>query len=259
MEQKRLRTLLKALIEKSIDKGELLELSEYLFNMLRHTSKNLAREFEKSLPESDGEDTHGGVDFWSTLLSWKGYIGSDGREIIEDFLVYMLLKRHSIEVALESHENIKAYLYNVARSFLVDTYRRLSREIRFIRLSDFMEEDEETSHEEMLDSLSKEKKKVRAYEFIELECLVRGCIQEGELKYLCYQIDSDRYKCLWGNKSKDAIYKDVSRKKGKVNERLRNALVSAGVGEELFKEFVDKVMSGWCEEMRSKYCKEELP
>ncbi|WP_457600212.1 hypothetical protein [Hydrogenivirga sp.] len=240
MEEKELTGLLEALLEGRIEKKELNRLGIYLLNFLRSVSRHLSEELRRrseseTIPES---------------LFYKFAYSEEGRkDLLHEFLTHLISKKHLLLEKLRAGSGIKAYLWQMAKNFMIDLWKKnLKKELS----AESIDNDEEGKKPLEIEDSSY----MESLELIEIEGLVLSVVKEDEIKYLCYFLKSDRYMCLWGNKSKDAIYKDVSRKKDALLQRLGEVLSGNGVSEEAFSEFVKVRLSGICEELRSKYCKE---
>ncbi len=242
METGELKELFVKLLSGDIEDRELRKFLIYLGNLLKKAGNHLSGESENNILDR--------------IAILKGYRENFLEDTVQDFVCHLLSKKKYFMELAQEERGLKSYLWTSARNFLIDTYRTLSRGAVHVRAGEIVKE-EEVNQEEVLDILSKETERIRSFEMAELESLILSVISQEEIKYLCYALDSKRYSCLWGSRSKDAIYKDVSRKKGDLFKRIGEALRSAEVDEELFQEFIKVRLSGWCEELRSKYCEED--
>ncbi|QWK20601.1 MAG: hypothetical protein KNN13_04595 [Hydrogenobacter thermophilus] len=240
MEDRELTELLKALFENRISEKDFSRLGFYLLNLMRKVSSHLAEELRRR-KESEFAP--------KSLFSGFGENEEDKKELLHEFLTHLISKKHHFLDLMERGEGIKAYLWQVARNFMIDLWKRKLR--RELATESIDEEKEEERPREI-----KDEDALLSFEILEIEQLVLSVIEEEELKYLCYSLSSERYLCLWGNKSKDAVYKDVSRKREKVLQKLGKALHENGVSEELFGDFVRIRLSELCEELRFKHCEE---
>ncbi len=241
MEDRELGRLLTALFEKSLSKKDFDKLGLYLLNLLRNTANHLAEDLRKK---------KGSEEVPASLFSKLGSGEEERKELLQEFITHLISKSHYFHGLLEKPEGVKAYLWRVAKNFIIDMWRKQVR--MSITTESIDKENEEDKTKDIRDETY-----LLNLEILEVEDLVRSAVGEEDFKYLCYFLNSKRYMCLWNKKSKDAIYKDVSRKKDKVLQKLGQALSENGVSEELFKDFVKVRLSGICEDLRSKYCKEK--
>lgn len=241
MEDRELARLLTALFNKSIDKKDFNKLSLYLLNLLRNVSSHLAEDLRRK---------KGGEELPMSLFSKLGSGEEEKRELLQEFIAHLISKNYHFLGVLGKQRGVKAYLWRVAKNFMIDLWKKQVK--RNITMESIDEENEEGKRGDIKDETY-----LLNLEIFEVEELVRSTISEEDFKYLCYLLNSERYVCLWGNKNKGAIYKDVSRKKERVLQKLEQALSDNRVSEELFGDFVRVRLSGMCEELRSKYCEEK--
>ena len=241
MEDRELGRLLTALFNKSIGKNDLDKLGLYLLNLLRNAADHLAEDLRK---KKEIEEVP------ASLFSKLGSGEEERKELLQEFIAHLISKSYYFHGLLEKQEGTKAYLWRVAKNFMIDTWRKQVK--RDITTESIDKETEEDKAKDIRDETY-----LLNLEILEVEDLVRSAVSEEDFKYLCYFLNSERYMCLWNKKSKDAIYKEVSRKKDRVLQKLGQALSENGVSEELFKDFVRVRLSGICEDLRSKYCKEK--
>jgi DNA-directed RNA polymerase specialized sigma24 family protein len=240
MEDRELTELLKALFENRIEEKDFNRFGFYLLNLMRRASSHLAEDLKRR-KESEFAPR--------SLFSGFGENEEDNKELLYEFLTHLISKKNHFLDLMERGERIKAYLWQVARNFMIDLWKRKVRK-ELVTESIDKEQEEERPRE------LKDEDALLSFEILEVELLVLSVIEEEEFKYLCYSLNSERYLCLWGNKSKDAVYKDVSRKRERVLQKLGKALHENGVTEELFGNFVRIRLSEICEELRSKHCEE---
>lgn len=176
-------------------------------------------------------------------------------EIVRDFMVKLLENRDKFLVLKDDPAGLRSYVGKSLKNFLID-YIRI-RKKKKVRIQELFETDltGKDGYESLVEKVE-EQYFVRAYELAELENIFRREVETENIKYFCYLLDSKRYKCLWGEKSADAIYQDVSRKRHIVEEFGRK-LRELAVSEELMRVFINMRLSKICEELRSKLCEEE--
>ncbi len=220
MEAKEFGKLVKSLFEGSIGKAEYDKLFLYLGGILR----------------KQGGDK----------LSRK-----EIAEVTQGFIVKLLSEKYKFMSLLEDPAGLRAYIGVTAKNFLCD-YFRLKGKDRAIPESEM-----DPGHGKRPEYINRvpDLKIIRKYELLELEDVFNKKVKPEEVKYFCYLYDSKRYKCLWGDKSDDAIYKDVSRKKHIV-EKFGKEIKELKVSEELMEEFIKNKLSEICEKLRSEICKE---
>ena len=221
MEAERLRDLLGAFFERTIDRKDYNSLFRYLAGILK----------KKGASSLDYDE-----------------IG----EIVENFMIKLLENRDKFISLMDDPSGLRAYVGTALKNFLVDHLRRKKNRIREVLEADLRSEDDSESLVEKGDK----GKLVKNYELTEIEEVFRKEVESENIKYFCYLLDSKRYKCLWGSKSTDAIYQDVSRKK-RVVEEFGNKLRELKISEDLVREFISIRLSEICEDLRSKLCKEE--
>ncbi len=223
MREERFKELLESFIDGTIKEKEYKEFQAYLFGII----KNIGIKFEVE------ENTV--------------YI-----QIYENLEIKILQKREHFLKLINSGENVKGYLVTVIKNLFKDEFARRKKDIflKSVKIEDMTEEEEDENR--VLDRIAKKNNDILA--LMELEDLILKFFPPEELKYLCYKLDSKKYKCLWGNKSQDAIYQDVRRNSEKVLEKLRNILKENSVSEELFEEFLYSRLSDLCESLRSDIC-----
>lgn len=222
MEVDQFQKLIKALLEGKIDRSEYNKLFSYIAGIVKK--------------KAGGNFTYEEI-----------------QEIALDFIVKLLSNRAKFEPLLDDPISLKRYVVTAIKNFVLDRIKDMkSKNIEVVETAvEYEEEDKKGSFIERQEDPSS----VRVYELRELRYFFTKRVKPDEVKYFCYLLDSKRYKCLWGNKSDDAIYKDVSRKR-KIVEDFGRELQKLGVEEELIRDFIKIVLSDICEEIRSKLCDE---
>jgi hypothetical protein len=193
----------------------------------------------------------------------------DKNQCLEDIVSELILKlvspntRRGLEVLTTKPVECKRYLYTLVRNFLIDLWRKESNnppyeEMEVQDSSDRQEFAQKLKEGEIL--TSDQKKEIQELEIIHLKEIFFKNIPPQDYKYFCYFLIKDGkeiYKCLWGNKSQTAIYKDASRKKDKVIKFLERLRDQYGFDLEDVRTFVINYLSELCEQLRLKTCKEE--
>ncbi len=243
MEAQELKDLLEKLLDGRLGGREFKTLFLYLRNLISSVGNHVSEELrkKKGLDEIP-------VNILERIASFRGYEEDPLEDLTRDFICHLLSKKVYFKGVLEIEANVRPYLWATVRNFLIDSYRACMKSITIVVREDAVNAKERSA---------KELRRIRELELIEIENLVKRTISGEEVKYLCYMLDSKRYSCLWGDRSKDAVYKDVSRKRKEIFRKIGEALVSEQVDEDLFSEFLRVKLSGWCEDLRSKFCKEE--
>ncbi len=221
MEAERLRDILRTFFEGTIDRRDYNDLFRYLAGILKKKGA-------------------GSLDYYE--------VG----EIVRDFMIKLLENRDKFLFMMEDPPGLRAYIGTALKNFLVDYLRKKKKRIREVPEANLRSDDD---RESLLEKGEKGQL-VKNYELTEIEEVFRKEVEPENVKYFCYLLDSKRYKCLWGNKSTDAIYQDVSRKK-RVVEEFGKKLRELKVSDELVREFINTKLSEICEDLRSKLCKEE--
>ncbi len=249
--KKSLRELLNKLFEGDINEAEYKVLQSYLIGMMKGVSSKMAVSFQRTANlETAPKDIISSI---GRLLSLSR--GDTLEHLLLELITYILRKRHNLEpILVDENSNLNAYLAKLIANFLIDTFKSLKTGVEIITESDINRDEDEGKG--LLEDV-KDEDVIKHYELIELKALFHKSVDSQEIKYICYKLDSKSYKCLWGNKSDDAIYQDVRRRGKKVIEKLAVALREAGVEEETFQLFIKKYLSGLCEELRLKECNGE--
>ncbi len=193
----------------------------------------------------------------------------DKNQCLEDIVSELILKlvspntRRGLEVLTSKPVECKRYLYTLVRNFLIDLWRK---ETKTLVVED-LEIQQSPEGEEFVQRLKEgeiltifPKKEIEALEIIHLKEIFHKEVPPEDFKYFCYFLLKDGkevYKCLWGNKSQTAIYKDASRKKDKVIKFLERLRDQYGFDLEDVRTFVINYLSELCEQLRLKTCKEE--
>ena len=172
-------------------------------------------------------------------------------EVTRGFIVKLYAEKDKFMNLMEDPAGLRAYIGVTAKNFLCDYFRLKNRD-KAIPESEI---DPNIGKRPEYINRVPDLKIIRKYELLELEDVFNKKVKPEEIKYFCYLYDSKRYKCLWGDKSDDAIYKDVSRKKHIVEE-FGEEIKKLRVSEELMEEFIKNKLSEICEKLRSEICKE---
>ncbi len=220
MEAEKLRDLLRAFFERTIDRKDYDSLFRYLAGILKKKGA-------------------GSLNY--------GEVG----EIVRDFMIKLLDNRDKFLSMMDDPTKLRAYIGTALKNSLVDHLKKKKR-IREVLEADLRGED----NRESLVEKGEKSQLVKNYELTEIEEVFRKEVKPENVKYFCYLLDSKRYKCLWGDKSTDAIYQDVSRKR-RVVEEFGRKLRDLRISDELVREFINTKLSEICEDLRSKLCKEE--
>ncbi|NPA40763.1 MAG: hypothetical protein GXO18_00610 [Aquificae bacterium] len=245
MEEDRLRQLLERLLNGNISEREYKALASYLAGMLKGVAEGIALE--------RGKETN--------ILNLIGRRLPQGENVlgylVEELFVHILSKRERFKNLLDGNQKLKAYLATTVRNFLYDTFNKLNRSVETVLEDDIKTGDPQEDADRTLSGSNMEVflKDVRRVELLELEELVSKLLKKEEFKYLCYKLDSKRYKCLWEGRSDDAVYQDFRRKGREVMKKLAKAFREANVREELFEKYTKIYLSELCEKLRSEICK----
>jgi DNA-directed RNA polymerase specialized sigma24 family protein len=224
--------MISKLINQSITSKEYSLLIGYLINIIRKTA------IKYNIPSP----------------YWEENIEDIANEIILNIINKALLWRKIL-----TQKDCKGYLYITIRNYLLDIYRkreRIKSERLFYQFID--SEGKEVSEEDILPS--EDYRSEISEELIDLIEDFKNKIGKDEIKYFCYFLlpnGKKLYKCLWGNKSKDAIYQDAKRKRDKVVIPLLEEWARLGVERETVELFIKTHLSEICEKLRSFYCREE--
>ena len=234
MEENRLRGLLLKLLRGDLSSPESRELLEYLENLLKLASRRLGERLRRE--QESEEIPYSLVD----LLLEENPV----KDLVQEFILHLLSKKRPILTRLEDSSNIRGYLLRCAENFLIDLHRSSRRHFPLHEAGE--SERGGRAEEEIL-----------LQELFELEELFLSRFGKEDLKYVCYLLSSARYKCLWGDRSDSAIYKDVERNRRRIVELLRLVVKEADADRELWQEFIRLRLSAICEDIRSKECEEE--
>ncbi len=172
-------------------------------------------------------------------------------EVTQGFIVKLFSEKDKFMGLMEDPAGLRAYIGVAAKNFLCDYFRLKNRDKAIPESEIDFNRGKRPEYINRVPDL----KIIRKYELLELEDVFNKKVKPEEVKYFCYLYDSKRYKCLWGDKSDDAIYKDVSRKKY-IFEEFREEIKKLQVSEELMEEFIKTKLSEICEKLRSEICKE---
>jgi len=250
--------LIKKLKEGEISPKEYLQLRLWLCYVTLKTGSSLdlvlKKEERTSLPEN-------------ILKSICGEVPDcrKGSDCVEDLVSGIIAKLtpYFAKLTEMGTRQCRAYIYRTVKSHLVEAYRERKKRLAEPSLEDtlfYTEEGKEVSREEVVSSsLLTELLKNLPSEVLELVEDFEKSIPYGNLKYFCYLLlpeGKKLYKCLWGDKSEEAVYKDVSRKRKLVLDYL-SSLNKAGYSMETVELFIKTYLSALCEFLRYKYCKEE--
>ncbi len=187
-------------------------------------------------------------------------------DVVKDFIVILLKNRKRFEKMLKaSEQELRAYIKRSIGNYLVDMSRKKLH--YYLIESGLFKENQEEAPNRPIDTLGKHKEEDSLNNKVEEEILHKievNCVRdiffevinEEEIKYFCYRLDSKRYKCLWGNKSRDAMYQDVKRKSNSTYSKFLKAIKENDISEDAVREFIRIYMSKICEDLRLKICKE---
>jgi len=182
----------------------------------------------------------------------------DDLEDIVNSAAEKIYKSSSLWETIKKPKECKAYLYATIKNLLLDIVRIKEREIKTTYFRYFEDKEGKQVLEE--EFLPDEKYNLEIKEaIIDLIEDFKSKVREEEIKYFCYFLTPNGkklYKCLWGNKSSDAIYQDVRRKKDRVVLALLREWAKLGVEREIVELFIKTYLSEICEKLRSLYCKE---
>jgi hypothetical protein len=182
-------------------------------------------------------------------------------ELVDELIVKLL--QSNFKVALENL-NEKAclnYLTTAVKNFLIDRWRK--KYIEVVEFDNSGDENSKSFGEKVREGeiLKDEnpKSEIETLELLELEEIFSQKVSPQDLKYFCYHLVSkgkEHYRCLWGDKSKDAIYKDANRKKKLVVEFLEKLRDYYGFDYDIVQRFIRIKLSELCEKQRLEICKE---
>jgi hypothetical protein len=248
---KQLRELLEKLFTGSIGEGDLLLLKSYLAGVVKKVSEKISTNDDEGNPALRSQN----------ILEVIGRGLPQGERVLEyvvDELIVHLLKKRGVITG----EITFSYLGQLVRNFLFDLYRKTKRSIVLVperRKEDgeFGEGGIENEPDSKKEKNKKKVEEVRDLELIELEEVFRRNFGEDEMTYICYKLDSKRYRCFWRGKSDQAMYQEVRRKGGEVLEKLKRLMKEESVTRELFDDFTRFRLSAMCEELRKKRCEGE--
>ncbi len=186
-------------------------------------------------------------------------------DLVSEFMSYLLSKRGRLlsvlkTVQLNNREiYFKAYIKKTARNFLTDLLRSKNRGIKEEKIGDKVSKlrnngNLKISEDELISMFSKEitENYIKIHENFYINQIINKYFKEEELKYLCYFLVSKDYKCLWGNKKESAIHKDVSRKRGYIEDKLKKLVEEHGISREAFEYYIKTELSVICEKLRNK-------
>ena len=182
----------------------------------------------------------------------------DNLEDIANDLLIKIYKASVLWKTIANKKECKAYLYITIRNLLLDIVREKERTVKERHFRYFEDkEGEEVSEEEFLEDENNTPEVKEA--IVDLIEYFKSKVKREEVKYFCYFLTpggKKLYKCLWGDKSNDAIYQDAKRKKNKVVLPLLKEWAKLGVDREVVELFIKTYLSEICEKLRSLYCKE---
>ncbi len=182
-------------------------------------------------------------------------------DIISEFLTFLLAKKSILEKILEnalSDQNeglLRSYINKMARNFLIDKTRiKKAKELYILDITK-NENAKNISEDSIISFLSKEKleEQIEKIELSYIDEKFKEFFKEDELKYLCYIMISKDYKNLWKDKSDEAIYKDISRKKSMIINKLKSFAENMGISKDQLAEYTKIYLSAHCEKLRNKY------
>jgi hypothetical protein len=153
------------------------------------------------------------------------------------------------------------FIGTIIKNYLIDLWRHSKTEVETtVEIESSDDEEGQSLMEKLFEGelLKEAKKEVQEYELIELLELFKKEVRPEEIKYFCYHLiraGSREYKCLWGDKSNDAIYQDARRKR-KIIINFLQKVKDLGFTYETVEQFIRTALSEICEELRLKNCKE---
>jgi len=224
--------LIERLISNDINLKQYETLLGYLKNILRKTaSKNEI------------------IDFFSE---------EDFEDFTSEVVAKILSKRSQWKLIIKA-KGCYSYLYTTVRNFLIDKVRE--RKEKSFQERTFIEfEDKEGNKQSEEDFIADEKISPELIDdILDIVDDFNRKVNSEEIKYFCYFLlpkGKQIYKCLWRNKSKDAIYQDAKRKREKVVIQLLKKWLELGIEPEAVEIFVKTYLSEICEKLRSEYCRE---
>ncbi len=233
MDPRRFKELILKILDGTINEKELDELSRYVKGIIRNVSSILAQ-------KHGGPTNQTVIDLLMTRLNLNRKEALN--QIFDEVIIKILTKRQIlVEKDLDSN-GFKRYVMSIIYNQIVDIQRDLSRRIR-IKYDD---------EEKIIKQLNKD---IYDLAKIELKQSLNGSLKEEDIKYLCYFLSSQRYKCLWTGKKENAIYQDVRRNKERVLKKLGEVVHDLNLDEEVYEDVIKPVLSEICEELRNKKCK----
>jgi len=222
------------LINQSMTSKEYTSFIGYLINIIRKTATKY------NIPP----------DYWE----------EDIEDIANELVINIINKSQLwVKILSQGIKPCKNYLYTTIKNHLLDICRKkekINHERPFYQFVD--NEGKEVSEEAIV--ASEDYRSNVSEDLIDLVEDFRTKISENQIKYFCYFLlpnGKKLYKCLWGDKSKDAIYQDAKRKRDKVVIPLLEEWARLGVERETVELFIKTYLSEICEKLRSLYCKEE--
>ena len=234
MESRRFRELILKILDGRINEKEYKELSNYTVGIIKNVSSRLAQKHGGPVNKSI-------IDLLMTNFNYREYKEAY-KHIFEEFIIKILSKKKILYQKDLSDEKFKRYIVSMIYNLIIDLKRDITKTIKA----------QKDIKEKIIDSATKE-----IYELarIELKHSIRGSVQEDDIKYLCYLLSSQKYKCLWTGKKESAIYQDVRRNKERVLKVLSEIIHDLNLDEKVYEDVIKPVLSEICEELRNKKCK----
>ena len=253
MNYKDLCSFIKNLVYNRLNPKDLILFRKQLKSLINRTALKLSSKLEKQLQTEV-------KNIMETLC------GNEDRkecleELVSEFTLHLLKRKEGFIHLLSEEKRCYAYIATSVRNFLIDKWRQKIHQLQPVEISTNQEEKEEFGEKikegEVLTE-SHWENYIKNTELLELKEVFEKEIPQKEIKYFCYLLVKEGkklYPCLWREKSKDAIYKDVSRNRKKVIAFLEKLRDEYGVSLELMETFVKEVLSEKCEKLRSSICR----
>lgn len=233
MDPRRFKELILKILDGTINEKELDELSRYVKGIIRNVSSNLAQK-------------HGGPTNQTVVDLLMKRLNLEYKEalkyIFDEFIIKILTKKQILFQKDLDGNAFKKYVMSIIYHLIVDILRDLTRMIQI----------NHTDEENIIKHANKD---IYDLAKIELKQSLNGSLKEEDIKYLCYFLSSQRYKCLWTGKKENAIYQDVRRNKERVLKKLGEVVHDLNLDEEVYEDVIKPVLSEICEELRNKKCK----
>lgn len=227
-------------------------------NFLRHLLKRNALNLSSKLENELGTEVKNLLEFICGMEETSSCLN----DLVSELLAHILKKKKSFDHLFGNDKACYSYIATMARNFLIDRWKEKIRRLKLVELGSSPGGEREEFQEKLKEGEILPKRleeEISRFELVELKEIFEREISPQDMKYFCYLLVREGkklYTCLWGKKSKDAIYKDVSRKRAKVIAFLEKLRDEYGVSLKLMEAFVRTVLSEKCEQLRSTLCKE---